>query len=494
MSQLDQSNLKRYTDRFQAIVQIVLVLLILVAVNYIGMRTYQRIDMTESNLYSLSPETKAYLAQLQQPIEVYVTISEESKVATSDQMATQIDVYKDVTNLLREYEYATRNQGENSITVENLNIYSETSRAKKLGIESPEVIVFKSGDRKRLVSISELYRVRDSEMREFIGENVFTRSILEIVETSEPTLYFTSGHGELSASDVSAATGASALFNQLKARNFEAKSIDLSNVESVPEDAALVVIAAPQTRFLPQEKLLLENYLNKRAGRVLAFLETGQEHGLEELFLDWGILSEDTLVVEPDPNYIINGGDLMIRRFSQHPVTLSLYEQGIPVITDRASSVREDPWRPVDDSLIVTELLATSDKSWADHNYRNISRPTFDDTLDLAGPITIGAIAERQVDSSLGITLPGGKLTVFGTSNFISNQRIQASGNLYLALNAINYSVDRHTRLNIPPRPIEKVKLDLSIEQLHLARYLIWFGPPAIIGLFGLLVYLTRRN
>lgn len=488
MSQPEPSKFSRLIDRFQAVIQIVLVFLILIAINYIGMRSYQRIDMTQGSLYSLSPETKAYLKQLQQPIEAIVTISENA-----DEPGLT-DILKDVKLLLREYEYATRDQGENKITVSYLNIYAETSRAKELEIESPNVIVFKSGTRKRLVRIDELYKIKDNELREFLGENVFTRSILELVETSEPVLYFTTGHGEYSSKNVTASTGASSLFNQLKARNFAARTIDLSKVTEIPEDASLIILASPKTRLLPQEKLLLQTYLNKQAGRVLVLLEPGRDHGLDELFLDWGILAEDTLVIEPDPAYIINGGDLMIRRFSEHPITRNLFDLNIPVVTDRASSVREDPWRPMDDSLVITELLATSDMSWADHEFRGIQNPKFDSDVDLRGPVKIGTISERLVDSSLGITLPGGKLTVIGTSNFISNQRIQASGNLYLIFNAINYAVDRHTRLSIPPRPIRKVKLDLSIEQLHLARYLIWFAPPAVIGLFGLLVYISRRN
>lgn len=484
----DSFQSSRISDRLQSILQIVLVVLILIAVNYIGMRSYQRYDLTEGNQYSLSKETRAYLSQLQQPIETIVTIPENS-----DEKGLA-DILKDVKLLLREYEYATRNQGANRVTVEYLNIYAQTSRARSLGIESPNVIVFKSGDRQRQVRIDELYKIQKAEIREFLGENVFTRSILEIVETSEPTIYFTQGHGEFSASDVTASTGASSLFNELKSRSFDTRSIDLSSVERVPNDASLVVIAAPKARFLPQERLLLETYLNKRAGRVLVLLEPGSEHGLEDLFFSWGILAEDVMVVERDPAFVVNGGDLMIRRFSEHPITLSLYHNNIPLLTDRATSVREDPGRPIDDSLGVSELLFTSDQSWAERQYRLDQRPTYDPAIDIAGPVKVGAISERQVDSSLGISVPGGKLAVLGTSNFISNQRIQSLGNLDLIFNAINYSVDRYSRLNIPPRPIRKVKLDLSIEQLHLARYLIWFAPPAILGLLGLLVYISRRN
>ena len=120
--------------------------------------------------------------------------------------------------------------------------------------------------------------------------------------------------------------------------------------------------------------------------------------------------------------------------------------------------------------------------------------PQFDPAVDLKGPVRVAAVSEKKVDSSLGISISGGRLIVIGTSSFIANNRIQASGNLFLALNAINYAIDRVAQLNIPPRPIQKVKLDLSMEQLLLSRYLIWLGPPLLVGFLGILMYLARRQ
>lgn len=483
-----QSN--RITDRLHAIVQVVIVFLILGAANYIGMRTFKRVDLTEGSHYTLSLETKAYLKNLEHPIQTIVTISE------TDDDPGLVDVFKDIKQLLREYEYATRSQGENRITVEYLNVYSQASRAAELEIQKPNVIVFKSGQLTPVtVNISDLYTLKDLELREFLGENVFTRSILKIAATSESVIYVTTGHGEFNASDVNPATGASEFFNELQARNLETRSIDLTTVNKIPDNAALVIIAAPKIRFTPEEQMLLSSYLDQQAGRVLTLLEPSLKHGLEDLFSEWGLLADDVIIAEQDPDFVINGGDLMIRLFDpEHPITGPLFQQQFRIITDRASSVREDLGRPIDDSLIVTELFASSSNSWGERDYKAQTQPTYDPSTDLAAPVKLAAIAERKVDSSLGISLPGGKLIVIGTSNFISNHRIQSSGNLYLMLNAINFALDKTSHLNIPPRPIRKVKLDLSLEQLHLARYMIWFGPPLVIGLLGFLVYLSRRN
>ena len=485
MDHLESFQNARMADRLQALAQVVLVFLILGAINYIAMRSYQRYDLTKNNTYTLSPETKAYLKDLDRPIKVIVTLAE------SPEDPSLVDALKDIRLTLREYEYATRDQGDNRITIEYLNIYSQTKRAKDLGIETPNVIAFKAGERMRQIHVSELYSRHGDDQREFLGENAFTRSILELLAASDPVLYFTTGHGEMDANDVRPNAGSSELFNELKSRNFKTKTLDLS-ANSVPKDAALVVIAAPQSRLLPQEVLALEDYLGKKAGRVLALLEPGQPHGLDDLFFKWGILVDDAIATERDPNFLIGGGDLMIRRFAQHPITSSL--AALRIVTDRAQVVRADPGRPLNDSLVVTELLATSDKSWGEKSHQTRGLPTYDAKTDIPGPVTIAAIAEQQIDSSLGISLPGGRLIAIGTANFATNNRIHAAGNLYLLLNAINHSLDRATRLNIPPRPINKVKLDVSIEELHLARYLIWFSPPALVGIFGLSIYLARRN
>ncbi|MEM9157738.1 MAG: GldG family protein [Verrucomicrobiota bacterium] len=482
-----QSN--RFVDRLHAVVQFVLVFLILAAINYIAMRHYQRSDLTLGRAYTLSAETLAYLQKLEQPIDVIVTISQ----STNDPNLQE--ALRDIETLLHEYVYVTRDQGQNRIRVEYLEVYQQTARARELGIDEPNVIIFKSPDRQRPVLLNELYRNRDETTREFLGENVFTRSILELIDKSEPILYFTTGHGELDLNDFSSRRGASVFFDELRARNFTIKPLDLATATEIPEDASLVIIAAPQTQLSPHEEELLRSYLRRRSGRVMAMLQPQVKHGLDDLLYEWGILVDDTVIVETDPNFRITGGDIIVKRFaSKHAITNDLVTRQIGILSDRARSVRADPGRPIDDSLVVTELMFTSDLSWAEKSFGRTLTPIYDEKIDLKGPVTLAAISERKVDSSLGITIPGGKLLVIGTTEFLSNNRIQASGNLFLALNSINYAIDRVTRLNIPPRPITKVKLDLSVEQLNLTRYLIWLGPPAIVGLFGVLMYLSRRN
>ena len=487
-----QSN--RWIDRTHAIVQFVLVFLILGAANYIAMNHYKRVDLTENRQFTLSAVTLAYLEKLDRPVDVVVTLTEGSNDPFHNEML------KDIKALLREFEFVTRDKGANRVKVEYLDVYQQTRRAQDLGIEQENIIVFRSGSTPpRTVFLNELYSGRTDESREFLGENVFIRSILELSEADHPKLYFTTGHGELSLTDFSAGRGASQLFDELDL-NFDIRTIDLTSPEPIPDDAAMVIMAGPQTRCLPQEQEALKTYLNKKSGRVMVLLEPEAGHGLDDLFYDWGILTDDVVVIENDRNRRTQGGDLMIKSYhASHQVTKELAKHYLPLVSDRTRSVRKDPGRPIDDSLKVTELMRTSENSWGEKSYResyqlNASPPKFDETVDLRPPIMVAAIAERNVVSSLGISIPGGKLLVIGTSNFVSNNHIHSLGNLPFFLNATNYMVDRMASLNIPSRRIEKSKLDLSLEQLLISRHLIWLGPPMLVGLIGLSVYLARRN
>lgn len=487
MSLIESYQSNRITDRLHAVVQFLLVFLILAAINTIAMRYYTRFDTTLNRSFTLSAQTVAYLTQLQQPINIVVTLSEQSR-----DLGIR-DIYYDVKSLLSEYEYETRNQGENRVRVEYLNIYQQARRAKELGVTTENAIVFNPGTQNKIVEIDKLYNVSQGDIQEFLGETVFTQKILEISQDDEPKIYFAIGHGELDPGSFSPDQGISKFVDELQSQNFATQTLDFSTISEIPNDARLLIVPAPRSPFLPREQEILKSYLRRNSGRVILMIEPGAKHGLDDLLFEWGILADDAIAVEKSRNSQIEGGDLLIRRFAPHPITNELLRLNMTLVTDRARVVREDPGRPIDESLLVQEIMATSDESWAEKDYGSES-PEYDSTVDLKGPVRVAAVSERKVDSSLGISIPGGRLIVFGTSNFLTNNRISASGNLFLAMNTINYAIDRVAQLNIPPRPINKVKLDLSMEQLLLSRYLIWLGPPILVGLLGILMYLARRQ
>jgi hypothetical protein len=468
--------------------QAVFIILLFSGINYLSMKYFNRIDMTRNRVYSLSAENLSYLRQLQEPVRVIVTLTEEE----GDPDLARI--YKDVRSVLREFAYATRSNPEGRIDVEYLNVYRQRRRAELLGVEDPNIVLFQAGERRKAIFVNDLYKTRDRRPSQFQGEKAFMAAILDVSSNQRPVLYFLTGHGEMRLNDVSPLRGLSQIEAALRIRNYEMREFELATSHHVPEDAAMVFIISPQTALLPIEQEAVRQYLFADAGRIFTILDPAKPHGLDDLLFEWGILVDDVLVVEADPNYRIEGGDLLVRRLAEHPATQVLVDNQIPLLSGPARSVRADPGRPLDESLTVTELMATSDAAWGERGYFDEGSISFDANSDIRGPIKLGSIAERRVDSRLGISLPGGRLIVLGTSDLFSNNRIGSFGNLTLALNTITWALGREDLLHIPTRTTDKLQLMISQEQLTYTRLGIQFAPPLIVALLGVLVLLRRRH
>ena len=493
MAALEDFHTANWFKRINRILQILLSVTFVAGLNYFATRHFARFDLTHHHIYSLSPETLAYISQIEEPVKIIVTIPPDSEEPDLNLL------FKYVSNLLKEYVYAGRNGNEKKIEVQFVDIYKEIKKADAIsrayGIEQPYEILVVSGNRKRSLLPTDILELRDGRPEAFLGEQAFTSAIIEVSDTRRESIYFLVGHGEMRIDAVDPRRGLSQLVQELRNRNFDLNLLDLTQVESVPEETDLVILASPQGPLFPHEVEKLRNYLSDRAGRLIALIDPWRKHGLEDLFFEWGILSDDMLIVDDGPDYQEASGDLLIRQLAEHPITDLLLENRIPIVVGLSRPVRRDLGTPLDERLTTVPLIGSSPSSWAETNYkevRDVSDLKFSPNVDLKGPVPIAAVSERKVSSPF-LSIAGGKLIVFGTSDLISNQRISAFGNYMLFLNSINWCLDRDTMLAIPPRPIEKYQIVLSRKELN-ELGLILLSLPGAVALFGLTVYWFRRR
>lgn len=501
----------RWIWRVNLVLQVLLVAALVVVLNFIGMSRWLRFDLTRNRAASLSGETINYVRDLDRrsaasgedsaPVQVIVTLTENPDEPALDQ------VYRDVRNILREFEYAARDNERTKIEVQYLNVYRNRAAAEKLGLaDTPDIIEFRyPGHQPVRLGMSDLYTTVNRARHQFVGERAFASALLGITSQQQPVLYFLTGHGEMQASDVSPGRGISRLEQELQFRNFATETLDLSVTRKVPDEPdreSMVLILGPQTPVLPSEQELLREYLAKRAGRLFIAFEPGRAHGLEDLMLDWGILVDDVLAIEADPRYRTGDGDLFVRGISpDHPITQALVEAHIPLVFGAARSVRPDPGRPLDDALVVTPLLHTSGgqpggpvTSWGESNHRQPGTAVFDPARDLPGPVYLATVAERRVDPALKVRVRGGRVVAVASSDFLANQRYGTLGNGTLVVNAVNWALNPERHVSIPARPIERLKLNVSEEQLFLSGLAIIIGPALLVTLLGLAVYFARRR
>jgi hypothetical protein len=486
----------RWLRTTNLVLQAALFLTLFGGLNFLALHYHWRFDLSQHRRYSLSPETVSYLQELKRPVRIVVTLTPDSDNADA------VQAYQDVQNLLREYVYITATNHDSEvdrdgrIQVDYLDVYKNRREAEALGVDQPDVILFlcAPGSR-RTVQSNELYEYEHGRRVSFKGEQTITAALLDVSKPERNKICFLIGHGEMSTADVSPVRGLSVLREELRLRNFDLETLDLSITRRVPEGVDLILISSPTGRFQPFEEELLRQYLTTRAGRIILTLDYGHECGLGNLFSDWGVRVDDDVILDTNPEFVADNGDLMIRNpDASHPITKSLVDYSLPLRISLPRSVRPDPDRPPDRALKVSVLASSSASSWGEFSFRVQRPPVFDAGSDLRGPLGVMVAAERVSPGSLPLSVPGGRLVVIGTGDIFSNRRLADSGCQALSLNAINWAVDRDTQLHFPPRPIEHFRLSLSQEQLAKLRLGLLFALPGAVSLLGLAVFWTRRR
>ncbi|MBC2596315.1 GldG family protein [Ruficoccus amylovorans] len=493
MSRMEEFSYARWVLRINRLVQIILFVTLVGAVNYIASRSFERYDLTSNNRYSLSAETLAYLDQVREPVRIIVTSPPES---APQEMRF---IFRQVSRLLREYELASKTHGGRPmINVEYVNVYRQSEKAQELvnkfGIspDQDNVIVVSSGDRYKQVLPLDVWKTDQNGVSAFQGEQAFTSAILDVTNQNAKTIYHLTGHGEMRPDDVDPLRGFSRASYYLRQRNFSQKPLDLMEVPKVPEDAGLVIIAGIQTQLLPPEQEKLRRYLTEDNGRLVVLLEPGNPHGLDDLFYDWGVMSDDMLVLEASNEFLASEGDSLVGNFSEHPITKILHDNQLKVLVGLSRPVRQDLGAPIDNSLEITPLMASSPQSWAERDY--LRKPIqYDEDTDLSGPVTLAMVSERSAGNRFGLNIPGGKLVVFGNSGLFSNNRFPAAANETLFHNLIHWILDQESLVNIEPRKLENYKISLSRQDLIDTglRLLIL---PGGVALLGIMVTFIRRR
>jgi len=494
----DSFRAARWVRTLNLVLQAILFLTLFGGLNYLARNHPSRFDLSNTRRSSLSPETLSYLHNLPRPVKVVVTLTEDSENAEIAQ------AFRDVRGLLREYVYATETDEARRVTVEYLDVYQRRREADQLGIDEPDKIVLLCGDRRRIVALGELYRVKNRDTKvAFRGEEAITSAILDVSNPDKKTIYFLSGHGELSPDDIDPVRGLSLLRDELRQRNFDVESVNLAFNHKVPDHASLLVAVAPQGKCTPFEQELLRQYLAASAGRLILLLAPGQPHGLEDLLLDWGIIVDDDLICDPGPQNMTEEGELLLRNPPSHPVTQTLIDYNLVPRIGPARSVRPVPGRSSGNGLTVTTLAATSPTAWGEVSYRLHTIPEFNPGVDIRSlpgmeprdRLGVVVASERvSAPVNLPFSVRGGRIVVFGTGDLIANNRIADVADQNFFLGAVNWTVDRDSQFNIPARPIERFQLSLSASELSRLRYSLLLALPAAAALLGLIVYWSRRT
>ncbi|MFH0954102.1 MAG: GldG family protein [Verrucomicrobiota bacterium] len=454
--------------------------------NYLSYRHYYRADWSRTGYYRLSDKTLTLLASLTGEVDVVVFFQ------------PQQEIYEDVDNLLKEYEFASE-----QIAVERVDPDRDVARteelARKFEVTQPNVVVFSSGGRSKYVTANEIMQYDYSglmlgqppEKSGFKGEQAFSSAIQSVTRAKRPVVYFLKGHGERDIASFSRTAGYSGIAEEVRRDNIEIKELVLGEQQAIPPDCDALVIAGPDKLLSEAELNLLRGYLEQK-GRLLVLLDASTRVGLDPLLAEWGVRLADDVVV--DATRTLTGRELFITKYGQHPITRKLNNlTSILYLPRSVESIYgpDEAGGPADRPHVVA-LASCSDSGWAETDLTE-SPMKYDPGADSPGPIPIAAAVEKGPMPGIDVQIRPTRLVVLGDSDFVSNSAM-AGGNADFFLSSLNWLLEREELIGIAPKPVDQNRLIMTQRELKILFWAVAVILPGFIALFGGLVWLRRRS
>lgn len=476
-----------------------------VAVNVIAYRYDKRWDLTTTQRFSISEQTKSVLKGLDQPVTVLAFFTLESQ-AEKEQFETLMEGYRQHSTLL---------------TVELHDPLKEPVLAEQNKITSAYgTVILKSGE-------------ESQRLESNFDEEAVTNAIVRLSSGKEHQVCFTEGHGELDPDADQDPSGMSAAVFKLEGQNYTVKKANLLRDGGVPADCEVLVVAAPQQDWLPAEREMLAAWL-VGGGRAIVMLEPMSTPGLAADLARYGIAVGDDLVLEQNPNYQLLGGDpsyviLDGSSFDFHPITEPIKGMAMLRVArsiDKGAEVA---------GVNVQVLAHTTEQAWAETDLDPSVPMGPDPGKDKVGRVPLIAVAEitdpagipvgsravapaatgaevlqKLVGAPADPAAPpaaepatpaspeptraaGGKLVVFGDSDFATNELVDQGNNQDLLLNTLAWMAGEESQISIRAPEGAKGSLSMTLVQGILMGFITLVVAPGVAIMMAISTWRARR-
>lgn len=445
------------------------VLAILVVVNVLAAAlptTYTKFDISSTQLYSVTSNTKAVLHALDQDVTIYWIV--------------QADQEDDIlSNLLSKYESLSDHI---SVVKRNPDVYPAFAEQYTEETVTNNSLVVECGEKNRYIAYDDIYLTESlygyTTSASFDGEGAITSAIDYVTSEELPQIYQLEGHGEGELP--------SGLSDQIEKDNMELNTLSLLNIDAIPEDAACLLIYAPSSDISEEERDMLAEYVSG-GGKLMVVsgpTEDGTLENLNSLLETYGVTVADGIVVEQDrEHYAFQTPVVLMPDIASSEITDSLVEERyFPIIT-MAQGLQVGTNTS---GATVTELLTTSDQAFSKADGLNIT--TYDkEEGDTDGPFALAVSVEES---------SGGQLVWFSSSTFLDDvyNAYSSGANVNLAMNALSNLIGETQAMAIRSKSLNYNYLTISDSTSSLLKVLMIGVFPLTYLAIGVGVVLYRRR
>lgn len=428
--------------------------------------TLTKYDMSATQLYSITSNTKVVVNALEEDVTIYWVV----------QSGEEDDV---IENLLAKYESLSDHI---QVVKKNPDVYPTFTQQYTDETVSNNSLIVECGERSRYVPYEDIY-ISDLDVytytynNSFDGEGAITSAIDYVVSEELPKLYFLEGHGE--------AELPSGFTEQIEKENMETDTLSLLTVDAIPEDADCLVIYAPTSDISTEERDMLADY-TQNGGKLLVMAGPTEDDPLTNLYTlleEYGVKTVEGIVVEQDrEHYAIGYPYLVMPEMFSNDITDPLVEESYYPIFSISQGLTTDE----STSSAVTALLTTSDTSFSKTAGYDLT--TYEkEEGDTDGPFVLGVTIDTGND---------GQMVWFSSSDFLTDacNAYSSGANLDLAMNALADLIGEREAIAIRSKSLDYNYLTISDSVASLLKtVMIGVCPLVYLGI-GIVVVVRRKQ
>lgn len=439
---------------------ILMVLISLIAINFLGSRHYKTWDLSVNKINTLSEQSTQLAKSLTEELRVIYFYQEgaEGVEQNKRQFIELFKRYQDVSS---------------KIKLDFVEVNTRPDLAERYGIAR--------GTQSVLLD----YQGR-TNIIEKIDEQEITSALAKVTREKERKIFVLSGHGELPLEPAADGRSLSVFKTLLEGNRYTIEPLAFTQTASVPNDADALVIAGPKQQFLDFEVEAIASYL-KRGGSLLLALEPSTSHGLDGLLSKLGLKVDRNVIVTVletpfgravDPRFTrgteFSATSSITKPFGRNEVTVFRMPQSL---SRTGKDIQGLEW----DELVKSNAQSVA---YTSLDFKGGGTP---------GPFTLA----YEVRGSLeGAASPETKFhaVILGDEDILSNQLLYQNLNRDLALNVVAALAKEDTLISISPKEITATQMELTDTRFVLLIFGLVLPLPILLYMLSGFFWFRRRN
>ena len=498
-------SLNRWRISALSILQMVLLGMILLAVNYLSIHHFYRYDASRGQDYSLSSSTRKYLAspviqKREKPIRwilayrrsspfyerVRALAEEYARLSKGKITLTLVDPLRDPDRmqeinaaynitLIRDLMILDARNDDSAVTTESKDRVKTLNPNIKI-VPAEQMITFSTASGERKVS-------------GFQGEDMLTARLVESIEGKPRKMALIADKSRIGTRETNKSRAT--LEDILRFQNIEVQELKIAEIKAIPESIDGILLVAPKYDFTEAEIQILEAYWNRPRSAVLVLIDQdGAPPHLRAFLRSYGVTAQNDRVVTIGKNGL--SSTAMAEFTEGTPFTADLARQTTEFGGASSSlAIREGAEDLLNRKIFPVGLLQASPGFYGESNF-GTGKESFDEREDHAPPIHLAASVTRGAQADDRFAADTSRMVVISNTDFLDPAYHRAENLDFLASSA-NWLIGRESLSGTSPRSLTTYKLPLLKAQMSFINRCNLIFLPAVIVLFGAFVWSSRR-